>query len=343
MIEDTIKIIQLIEHSHFEFKSDFIEEKELMRFFNISFHNGVSHFFLTQIIKFLYAYNYMDLINIYEQYKNRELKYIIAFKRITNLMFLYDVNYVIFKTLKPYPFMGSSYDIDLLILTISNSELTKILNNLKHESYNIKSLGSNHIALHDVAYDINIDLYITPSYADMIYLDKTKLSTPNKIDMYGVNLNALSLEEELLIMMLDSAYSDRRYKLKDYYNILLILNKMNQQQKYAFKKLVHKNNMKFATNLVLHLTQHLYYKSHKKISKDINEITTKINPLYSPILTFELKRLMTIGTPMRYHIITFIISHMIKHGPFDAFLELITWDFIRAFYHELKIRIKKKL
>lgn len=343
MIEDTIKIIQLIEHLHLDFKPDFIEEKELMRFFNISFDNGVSHHFLTSIIEFLYAFNYMELITIYEQYNNRELQYIIAFKRITNLMFLYDVDYVVFKTLKPYPFMGSSYDIDLLILTISNSELKKILNNLKHENYDLNSLGNNHVSLHDMIYDINIDLYITPSYADMIYLDKAKLSIPNKIEVCGVYLNALSIEEELLIMMLDSVYSDRRYQLKEYYNILLILYKMNQQQKHAFKELVHKNNMQFATNLVLHITQHLYYNAHKKTSRDINEITTKINPLYSPILTFELKRLMAIGTPMRYHIITFIISHMIKHGPFDAFLELITWGFIRAFYYELKIRIKRNI
>lgn len=341
MIEDTLKLIQLIEQPQIECKSDDIEEKELMRLFQISFENGISHYFLTQIITLLHDLDYTDLIKTHEQYKNRELHYIEAFKRIINLMYLYDISHVIFKTLKPYPFMGSSYDIDLLILTISNTKLKNTLNNLIDKNYVIKSMSINHIALHDMDYDINIDLYIAPSYADMIYIDKTELSPSQKIDIYGVNANVLPVEEELLIMILDSVYSDRRYKLKDYYNILLLINKMSHQQKCAFKELTHRHNMKYAINLVLHLTNHLYYITHKNHSNDINKIN-KTNPLYYPIIKFEIKRLMKHGTPMRYHIITFLISHIIKHGPFKAFLELFTWPFIRAFYYELKINIKRK-
>jgi len=341
MIEDTLKLIQLIEQPKIERKSDLIEEKELMRLFQISFDNGISHYFLTQIITFLYDLDYADLIKIYEQYKNRESHYIEAFKRIIDLMYLYDVSYVIFKTLKPYPFMGSSYDIDLLILTISNTKFKNILNNLKDQNYVIKSMGINHIALHDMDYDINIDLYIAPSYADMIYIDKTELSPPHKIDVYGMNVNVLPIEEELLIMILDSAYSDRRYKLKDYYNILLLINKMNHQQKYTFKELTQQHNMKYAISLVLHLTNHLYYISHNKFSNDISKMI-KMNPLYYPMIKFEIKRLMKNGTPMRYHLMTFLISHVIKHGPFKAFLELFTWPFVRAFYYEIKLHIKRK-
>lgn len=341
MIEDTLKLIQLIEQPHIDCKSDFVEEKELMRLFKISFDNGISHFFLTQIIRFLYDFDYLDLINIYEQYKHRESHYIEAFKRIIDLMSLYDVSYVIFKTLKPYPFMGSSYDIDLLILTISNTKLKNTLNNLKNQNYIIQSIGINHTSLHDMNFDINIDLYIAPSYADMIYLDKNELSPQQKIGVCGTNINVLPIEEELLIMILDSAYSDRRYKLKDYYNILLLINKMNHQQKCAFIKLTHKHNMEYAIYLVLHLTNHLYYISHNKNSNDISKITKKMNPLYYPIIKFEINRLMKKGTPMRYHIITFLISHIIKHGPFKAFLELFTWPFIRAFYYETKLHIKR--
>jgi len=291
MIEDTLKLIKLIEQSQIECKSDDIEENELMRLFQISFDNGVSHYFLTQIITSLYDLDYVDLIKTHEQYNNRELQYIEAFKRIIDLMDLYDISYVIFKTLKPYPFMGSSYDIDLLILTISGTKLKNTLDNLRDNNYVIKSLSFNHIALHDMDYDVNIDLYITPSYADMIYIDKTELSTPQIMDVCGVNVNVLPIEEKLLIMILDSVYSDRRYKLKDYYNVLLLINKMNHQQKYAFKELTHQHNMKYAINLILHLTNHLYYISHKKLSNDITKIN-KMNPLYYPIIRFEIKRLM---------------------------------------------------
>ncbi|MGD2200568.1 MAG: hypothetical protein PVJ38_02910, partial [Candidatus Bathyarchaeota archaeon] len=192
MLNDILKIIQLIDNLSFDCERVTIQEERLMLLYQKSFNNGISHFFLTKINDLIYEFKYNKLINIYEEYKNREKYYTKAFKRILKFMFLHDINYVIFKTLKPYPFMGSSYDIDLLILNISKYKLKKILNLLKNKNYVIKSMGVNHIALHDVIYDINIDIYINPSYADMIYLDKNKLRFPNKIDMYGIKTNVLT-------------------------------------------------------------------------------------------------------------------------------------------------------
>jgi hypothetical protein len=116
---------------------------------------------------------------------------------------------------------------------------------------------------------------------------------------------------------------------------------MNNKQKDVFIKLVHKHNVKFAVNLVLYLTTYIYYESHKIASKNINDINIYKNPIFYPIFKLEKKRLSKNGMPMRYHIMTFFMSHILKHGYFNTMIELFNWDFIRAFYYEIKLHVKE--
>lgn len=339
MLEDIIKLIQLLESPHIERRHETFREEDLMRLFRTASKNGISHLFLTQTVQRTQISN--KLRKIWERHKMREQCFLMALKRIVESLSASGVNYALYKTLRPYPFEGAVYDIDVLVF--ERSEIKELLKLLKKKGYDIESLGLSHIALRDVKVGFPVDIYLDISYADIAYIDKHKLGRPVLKDIHGLEVSVFPVEADLLATIGHSVYGDRHYTLKDFYTTLFDLKHFTQEQKESFVRLVKEQKLEFATRLILSLTQHLHAISLGEEPKGITEIYKDISQGIDPLIALEIKRLTSYGTPLRYSILTYVKSNIVSHGFTKEFTSLVRSSFIKAFLYELKIRTKDKI
>lgn len=126
------------------------------------------------------------------------------------------LNYAIFKTIKPFPYTPS--DIDILI---AYNDLEKAKTILSHRGYN--SIDKDMFCT-TMYKDMNIDLYLEPSVANLPYLRSTILMQEKKATRLvdRANVATLSNEAEFIAVSCHSFYKEQMLTLNDFITLAVL-------------------------------------------------------------------------------------------------------------------------
>ncbi len=126
------------------------------------------------------------------------------------------LNYAIFKTIKPFPYTPS--DIDILI---GYKDLEQAKTTLSRRGYNSIAKDIFCTTMHK---DMNIDLYLEPSVANLPYLSSTILMQEKKATRLvdGSNAATLCNEAEFIAVSCHSLYKEQMFTLNDFITLALL-------------------------------------------------------------------------------------------------------------------------
>jgi len=140
--------------------------------------------------------------------------------KIANLFEKNGINYAFFKTCKPFP--DAPTDIDILLK--SREDLLKSYRILSSRGQKLIAKDSFTYTLCSKNHRLNIDLYLHPTVADMIYLNKDALMNHvTQVELGDSIIRTLSPEAEIVAVTSHSLYKEHRYTLNDHYTLLALL------------------------------------------------------------------------------------------------------------------------
>lgn len=130
------------------------------------------------------------------------------------------IDYAIFKTLKPFPYIPS--DIDILVRRNDIEKINKLLYNRRYTL-----LEKNRFCI-SIRRDVTIDLYIEPSVSNIAYL-RTDLLLEHIRDMEynGISVTFLKPEAEIVGIISHSYFKEQMVTLNDYYALVLLAEMAN--------------------------------------------------------------------------------------------------------------------
>jgi len=194
------------------------------------------------------------------------------------------INYVVFKTLRPYP--EDVADIDVLSMG-SHSDYKKMVDVLEENGYLLMERGAYCTTFQDYKTrfktELMIDVYDEISVSHLIYLDKHKLShyTAEKELPMGQAVRVFSPEAELLVTIVHSAIKENQYILAEYYATLHYLALMDQHAIERLIYLVRENKLVNAFRWHLTITATLHKLAFDLIPEKLSNLLSKLGGLWS--------------------------------------------------------------
>uniref|UniRef100_A0A7J3SJU7 Nucleotidyltransferase family protein n=1 Tax=Fervidicoccus fontis TaxID=683846 RepID=A0A7J3SJU7_9CREN len=194
------------------------------------------------------------------------------------------IDYVIFKTLRPYPEDVS--DIDVLNLG-SRRDYEKMVEILRRAGYIFMERGSYCTTFQDYKTrfktELMIDIYDEISVGYLIYLDKRKLSryVSEKELPTGQIVRVFSPEAELLATIAHSAIKENQYILAEYFATLHYLALMDQPSIEELIDIVRGNKLVNAFRWHLTITLLLHKEAHGKIPQKLSNLLSDLGGLWS--------------------------------------------------------------
>ena len=178
------------------------------------------------------------------------------------------INYVIFKTLRPFPEYVSDIDV-LSIGSVSN--YLKMRQTLKDNGYLFMEKGAYCTTFKDFKTNFEteamIDVYDEISVSRLIYLNKRNLYeyTERASLPQGGMTNVFTLEAEFVAVLAHSAIKENQYILAEYYTTLNYLSVMDQASINRFVDLIKSNNLVNVARWHLTITSMLHKEAHGSV------------------------------------------------------------------------------
>jgi hypothetical protein len=237
---------------------------------------------------------YLNTINPKERQSLPEFRYQCArmhrlMEIISEISELFDkegINYVIFKTIRPYPEYVT--DIDVLNLGL-HKDYAKMVEILRRAGYVFIDRGTYCTTFQDYKTkfktELMIDVYDEISVAYLIYLDKRKLScyVSEKQLPTGQNVRVFSPEAELLVTIAHSAIKENRYTLAEYFVTLHYLALMDHPSIEVLIDMVRENKLVNAFRWHLTITSMLHKFAFNSIPEKLSNLLFKLGGPWSKV------------------------------------------------------------
>jgi len=254
------------------------ENGDLLELFPLSIKNKIPLLYLESVKKL--CENCDELKKSYNWLREREKAMLSQIKEIVNTLSGHNISYAVFKTLKPFPYIGS--DIDLLFFADEGTR--KALKAFGEHGYKLLNSGPLNFTMFDLESGIKIDLYDEITVSRIAYVDKRKMEeyvTETTVD--NVKIPVLTPEVELLSAIAHSFYKEQLYTLADFYAIVLHITQFTSQQTDTFIKLAKAQCIGYACSLSLELTQTIHSIVFRNKIREIEEISSEfsLGPLLS--------------------------------------------------------------
>ena len=268
MLNNTEKLIKIIGTPFGERNNKLtISDKELIDIYDIAFTNRVALLYLSN-----YRQNGWDkhLEERYEYLRNREIKTYDVISNIAEKLNNIDKNnYIVFKSIKPYP--ATPNDTDVIYLG-NKKEYKIICNYLLENGYGFHEWAPQQKTFYDLRGKDSIgkgkkggvyyiDFYEEISTDYYSYANKQNLKKfIVKKELNGIEVNFLASEAELAIIMFHNVFPERTFQLEHFYVPIYYLHS-KEFKLNIFIKFIRDNNMVTAIRANLTLIDLLHKKS----------------------------------------------------------------------------------
>ena len=323
--------------------------EELLQLFPLSMKNKIPLLYLESVKRV--CGNFDETKKPCVLLKQKQKAVLSLIKKIVNTLSKYNINYSVFKTLKPFPFIAS--DIDLLFFSDEGSR--KALKAFTQGGYKLSGSKFGNFTVIDVESGIKIDLYDKITVSNMVYVDKRKIEeyvVETTID--EVQAPVLAPEADLIVTIAHSFYKEQLYTLADFYAISRLLTQFTSRQKDTFIKLVKAQHIEFACSLLLELTQTIHLTAFGTKLGEIAETSSKLqlNSLLNTTMQRTLERFAKkMKMPYKYNYTTLAMAladKILKDKntkyslPYQIKDLLLKPQFLREFMKQLVIHITRE-
>jgi len=264
----------------------------------------------------------------YDEECARHRRFIDAIAKVSGLFEAANIEYAIFKTIKPY--RGVPNDVDLIIIG-DDAAYRKAVEVLLRACYvpfvphylvDMSTLGTNdsymraaevlskptcgkdHVSptgtgFVDPEYNIDVDPQKELAISYLVYMDKNRFKG-NMIQVElpnGSSTNALRPELDLACVLAHSLI-EHTCLLGDYYTVLYRLSKMDEAQMRAFAHVVRENNITMAAKSCFSVVTELHRAAHGEVPGKLAAISDELG-----IVASEIKNVIKNGftTPHKYN------------------------------------------
>jgi hypothetical protein len=207
-------------------------------------------------------------------------KSLITVKRVAAVLNKARVNYVVYKSLMPFP--ATLNDVDMLVLD-PNEGFRRASTALLRNSFDLIAQAPLETLFHDRreqkhgdpegkdVYDVDLYNEIGASY--IISIDKRKLATSKKkTTILGEEVNTLAPEADLLVTLVHAIYPEQLYTLQHYYASLYYLNSMDDDALYNFVRTVVGNHAVLPIMQTLSLAASIQLKTTGRIDNNLLKV-----------------------------------------------------------------------
>jgi hypothetical protein len=324
-------------------------DENLLELFPLSTKNKIPLLYLESVKRL--CENFDKFKKSYIALKERQEAILFLMKKIGNSLSKHDINYAIFKTLKPFPFIAS--DIDLLFFT--HEGLKKALKTFTESGYKLIGPKFRNLTMFDLESGIKIDLYSEVTVSGIVYMDKRQIEEHvAETTINNTQVLVPTPEADLLLTMGHSFYKEQLYTLADFYAISQRLTQFTPKQRNTFTKLAKAQHIEYACSLLLELTQMIHSIVFRTKNGEIAEILGKLhlNSLLNAAKHRTLKYFgKKIRLPYKYNHTTIAIGLVDKlfedestrHSvPYQAKELLSNPQFLKGFIDQLVIHITRE-
>lgn len=244
----------------------------------VSVHPRLLHYSFKNRLPLLYleAIGQMKESRIFREIHNQQIaRYTETFEaltRISQTLQKANINYAIFKTLRPY--ISTTVDIDIIIFG-TTLDYERAIKAVKRKEYLMLARGPQSTTFEDPRIKIGVDLYDEVAVSHIIYLDKDRLEChvttrdlPN-----GLQIKTLTCEADLIAIIAHSIIKENMYTISEYYTYMYYLEKMDAD---CFIKLAKNTHLNHSTRTHTALTAMLCQTAHGIIPEKLQKILSEV-------------------------------------------------------------------
>jgi hypothetical protein len=309
---DTIKLIRIIglpDNSTNMNRKD-CSEGELLRLMQLAIKNKVPLLFLENAIEICDESD--SLKRLHRVYQKNLESTLSLVKETSELLCRENIDCVLFKTLKPFPFTVS--DLDILFFTYEN--LTKAHHLLLNHGFTLAGYGPNSISLYNFKHAMNVDLQLEIAVSRLIYIDKKLLRQfVTEIDVNDAKVNVLEPPASLATVLAHSLYKEQLFTLSDYYTTVMVLLKMTDKQRRTFVELAKRAHIESSVKTILVLINAITKVVFGRTNSTVNE-TLQMTESYEiedkMINLFPSNFIQNTELPYKFHPLTLITAFSTK-------------------------------
>jgi len=248
------------------------------------------------------------LVSEYQEERKKHNEQVTTAVRVSKLFNSANINYVVFKSIMPYPAVPN--DVDIVHLG-SDAEYKKTVEIMLQSGYEeffgeFRDRSPSQLMFHDSRdgphlglskkdiYDIDLYREIKASY--IIYLDREKfVKYVTEMNVLDVQIKVLEPEAELVALIIHSIIPEQLCTFSVYYSTLYYLAKMNSKNIDRFVYIAKENNVTFPVRTHCSLIAELHKAVHGFVPKALEAILAKLGDE-----TKEIKNLINADFEMPY-------------------------------------------
>jgi len=285
----------------------------------------------------------------YQEECKKQKEQLITAILVSKLFNSSNINYVVFKSIMPYPAVPN--DVDIVHLG-SDEEYKKAVEIMLQNGYEEffgefgRGISPSQAMFHDSRdgphlglskkdiYDIDLYREIMASY--IVYLDKEKFKKyVTEINVSDVKIKVLEPEAELVALITHSIIPEQLCTLSVYYATLYYLQKMNEEDIDRFVYIAKENNVTFPVRVHCSLVAELHKAAHGFVPDKLEAILAKLGNE-----TKKIKNLIRADfeMPYRYSWST-VIRTLFERGKEGTFRRSV----VRQMIHMLSPRFAKSV
>lgn len=263
-----------------------VKQSEIKEIYELALKNRMGLYLLNKYSQIL-----TDdfLVNEYKKLRNRNEMTQKVITKACNLLDKHKIEYVLFKSLKPY--LATPNDTDILIFgnkkQFKNTlKLFYLENYIKHEIAPLQTTicdprGKEFIGPKKKGGTYYIDVYFDIGTDYFAYINKNKIRPyVERTVIDHVSISNLKPEIELAILMFHNVFPERTFQLEHFYLPLFYLSKYPNFDIDLFWSFIKNQHLEYAVNTNLTLVNHLHRKVFNNIPKKLQILSNGYSPNY---------------------------------------------------------------
>lgn len=280
-------------------------ESEIQRLLDYATLNKVELLFL-EAVK---TYGTLgELKSVYQAKKHRYLETLVTAQRVASLFEEAQVDYALYKTVKPFPITPN--DVDVLLFG-DEGEQERAVVVLREAGFSTIGVAPLQTCMYDTrdggqgSHDKQggiyyVDLYREASASYVIYLSKELLEAELRLvetPTCNRQVRTLRPEADLLATLAHSVFPEQLYTLNDYFTTLYYLAQMGAEENARFVKMVRESSVEYAVRSSLGITAVLHKRAYGQVPSGLEVLLEALSGPTRETLRFTKK---SSSTPYRY-------------------------------------------
>jgi len=253
-------------------------------------------------------------------------------EEISRILVQKRINYIFFKTFKPFPFVT----VDLDILFFTQEDLLSAYHTLLKQGFKLADYGAYSTSLYSPRHNMIIDLHLEISVSRLVYVNKKLLQEhTGEVNLNGDQVPVLETPASLITVIAHSLYKEQMFTLSDYYTTAIEVSNMTKQQCRTFMDLAEKAHIELSIKTVLALVHSLTKIAFDKTLPAVTKIAEmiEINGVEEKMIPLTLSHFVqSCKLPYRYPSIVVGVAFMtkifkdptIRGAIYNQLVELIT-------------------